>query len=72
MLGYPALFTPEGNGFVATFPDMLEAITDGGCEREAMEYAADAIAAALSKYVKRRPDIPRAGKARGNRRGWCF
>jgi antitoxin HicB len=65
MLSYPAQFTPEGRGFVVTFPDIPEAITDGDSDREAMEYAVDAIITAFSEYIKRRRDIPTPGKARG-------
>ena len=65
MLSYPAQFAPEGRGYVVTFPDIPEAITDGDSEREAMEYAVDAIITAFSEYIKRRRGIPRASKARG-------
>jgi antitoxin HicB len=65
VLSYPAQFTPEGRGFVVTFPDIPEAITDGDSEREAMEYAVDAIITAFSEYIKRRRAIPQASKARG-------
>jgi len=64
MLSYPARFTPEGRGFVVTFPDIPEAITDGDSEREAMEYAVDAIITIFTEYIKRRRAIPRASKAR--------
>ena len=65
MLSYLAKFTPEGRGFVVTFPDIPEAITDGDSEREAMEYAVDAIITVFTEYIKRRQAIPRASKARG-------
>jgi antitoxin HicB len=65
MLIYPARFTPEGQGFVVTFPDIPEAITDGDSEQEAMEYAVDAIESMLTIYIRRRREIPRPSKARG-------
>jgi antitoxin HicB len=65
MLSYPAQFTPEGRGFVVTFPDIPEAITDGDSELEAMEYAEGAIKTAFTEYIKRRRAIPRASKPRG-------
>lgn len=65
MLSYPAQFTPEGRGFVVTFPDIPEAITDGDSETEAMEYAVDAIITMFTEYIKRRRPIPRASKPRG-------
>ena len=65
MLSYPAQFTPEGRGFVVTFPDIPEALTDGDSEAEAMEYAVDAIITIFTEYIKRRHGIPRASKVRG-------
>lgn len=65
MLAYPARFTPEGRGFVVTFPDIPEGITDGDSEEEAMEFAVDAIETMLSEYIKRRREIPPPGKFRG-------
>ncbi|MGO4881716.1 MAG: type II toxin-antitoxin system HicB family antitoxin [Bryobacteraceae bacterium] len=65
MLAYPARFAPEGRGFVVTFPDIPEAITDGDSEEEAMQFAVDAIETMLSEYIKRRREIPRPGKPRG-------
>lgn len=65
MLAYPALFEPEGKGFVVTFPDIPEAITEGDSAGEAMEYAVDALQTALSEYINRRLEIPSPGRARG-------
>ena len=65
MLAYPALFQPEGKGFVITFPDLPEAITEGDSPREAMEFAIDALQTVLSEYINRRLDIPRPKRMRG-------
>jgi len=67
MLEYSALFTPdpEAGGFVVTFPDLPEAITEGATEEEAMLYAADAVATSLSVYVDRGMDIPTPRKVSG-------
>jgi len=65
MLAYPAKFTREEHGFTVTFPDLAEAIACGETEREAMEFAVDALETVLSEYIKRRRDLPRASKARG-------
>jgi antitoxin HicB len=48
---YPALFDPavEG-GFIVTFRDIPEAITQGETEIEAMEMAQDALRTALEFY----------------------
>ncbi len=66
MLAYPALFEPEGRGFVITFPDIPEAISEGNSADEAMEYAIDALQTVLSEYINRRLDIPQPKRARGN------
>ena len=49
MMRFPAKFkpSPEG-GFVVTFPDIPEAVTQGDDEAEAMRAAEDALEAALS------------------------
>jgi len=67
MLEYSALFTPdpEAGGFVVTFPDLPEAITEGATEAEAMLYAADAVATSLSVYMDRGMDIPTPRKVSG-------
>lgn len=48
---------PEG-GFVVTFPDVPEAITQGEDEDEALLYAVDALETALSFYVDGRAPLP--------------
>ena len=65
MIVYPAKFDRAKDGITVTFPDIPEAITCGFSEREAMEYAVDAIITAFSEYIKRRRAIPPASKARG-------
>jgi len=67
MLEHSALFTPdpEAGGFVVSFPDLPEAITEGASEEEAMLYAADALATSLSVYMDRGMDIPTPRKVRG-------
>jgi len=62
---YPVLFTPEGNGFVVTVPDVPEVITEGDSIEEAIEYAIDAIELILGEYMRRRADIPVPSKRRG-------
>ena len=65
MIVYPAKFDRAKDGITVTFPDIPEAITCGFSEREAMEYAVDAIITVFTEYIKRRQSIPRASKARG-------
>jgi antitoxin HicB len=59
MLDYPVILEaqPEG-GFVVTFPDVPEAITQGEDEEEALLYAVDALETALSFYVDDRKPLP--------------
>ena len=65
MFSYPGRFTPETGGFVVTFVDVPEAITEGDSPEEAMEYAVDALATALSVYIRRRLPLPAPSKLRG-------
>ena len=48
----------EDGGFVATFPDVPEAITSGRDRAEALAEAEDALAVALAGYVHEKWDIP--------------
>jgi len=66
MLEYPVDLSPaEEGGFVVTFPDVPEAITQGDTRDEALLAAKDALETALSMYVDNRRDLPRPGAARG-------
>ena len=50
---YPAVFEPaEEGGFVITFPDVYEAITQGDDEREGLDMAQDAL---ITDVYKRQP-----------------
>ncbi len=56
---YPCQLTPdEDGGFVATFPDVPEAITGGDDQAEALAMAEDALATALAGYVHEKWEIP--------------
>ncbi len=59
MFDYPVVLEaqPEG-GFVVTFPDVPEAITQGEDADEALLYAVDALETALSFYVEARKPLP--------------
>ena len=69
MLDYPVVLDaqPEG-GFVVTFPDVPEAITQGEDEQEALLYAVDALETALSFYIDARKPLPAASKAKRRQR----
>ncbi|MHB8763922.1 MAG: type II toxin-antitoxin system HicB family antitoxin [Deferrisomatales bacterium] len=66
MFDYPVVLAeqPEG-GFVATFPDVPEAVTQGEDADEALLYAVDALEAALSFYVEGRKPLPEPSAAEG-------
>ena len=60
---YPAKFTPGGKagGFVVTFPDVPEAITQGDTMEEALAMASEALELALTFYTEKWADIPEPG-----------
>ena len=48
---YPAILTPQPEGgYVVTFPDVPEAITQGDTIDEALDHAIDALETALTFY----------------------
>lgn len=56
---YPCdLQTDEDGWFVATFPDVAQAITGGPSRDEALRLAADALAVALAGYLLEGREIP--------------
>jgi antitoxin HicB len=64
MFDYPVILEaqPEG-GFVVTFPDVPEAITQG--EEEALLYAVEALESALLFYINDRAPLPVPSEADG-------
>lgn len=54
----------EEGGFVVTFPDVPEAITQGEDQDEALLRAVDALETALSFYTDAGRDLPKASKAK--------
>lgn len=67
LFDYPVVLQaqPEG-GFVVTFPDVPEAITQGEDEEEALLYAVDALETALSFYLDGRKALPVPSKPKRN------
>ena len=65
MFDYPVVLAaqPEG-GFVVTFPDIPEAITQGEDHDESLLYAVNALEAALSFYIDDRRPLPVPSKAK--------
>jgi antitoxin HicB len=68
---YPIRFTRSRTigekGYMVTFPDVPEAITEGDTAVEALANAVDALETALSFYVEEGKDLPRPSAARGRR-----
>ena len=60
---YPARFTHDklAGGFVVTFPDVPEAITQGDTLEEAMTMASEALELALTFYTEKWIDLPSPG-----------
>lgn len=62
---YPAKFTPDPDGgYVVTFRDVPEAITQGETIEECREEAAGALQAAVETYIERRLPIPAPSTAK--------
>jgi antitoxin HicB len=68
--GYPARFTrdKEADGFVVTFRDVPEAITQGGSRESSAEAAAGALQAALEGRILSNLEIPRASAPKSSER----
>ena len=61
---YPATFTPaEEGGFVVTFRDIPESITQGDDEQEALFMATDALLSAMDFYFEDKRPVPAPSKA---------
>lgn len=62
---YPVHLEPNDRGvFVASFPDMPEAITEGDTRKEAMAEAVDARAVAMGAHVEDHRPVPVASSVR--------
>lgn len=67
LYAYPCQLAPdEDGGYVATFPDVPEAITGGSNRPEALTMAEDALATALAGYVHAKWEIPSPSEAVSN------
>jgi antitoxin HicB len=65
MFMYPVTLTPDeaDGGFVVTFVDIPEAITQGDTEAEALAAAKDALESALDFYFEDKRVVPSPSKA---------
>jgi antitoxin HicB len=55
---YPACFTPETGGFVVTFRDIPEAVTQGDDADEAFTMAKDVLLASMEVYFDEKRQVP--------------
>ena len=69
---YPATLTPDtqDGGFVVTFVDVPEAITQGDDVSEALRQAADCLEEAMVGRIRRHGDIPKASPIRAGNMPW--
>lgn len=66
---YPAIFTPaDEGGFVVTFRDIPEAITQGDDEAEALFMARDVLREAMGIYFEDKRAVPMPSKAQKGER----
>jgi antitoxin HicB len=68
VLRYPVVITPDGDQFMAAFPDIPEALTGAPTEAEALAQARDALITAMDFYFEdrrpmRMPSKPASGQA---------
>lgn len=69
MLSYPVrLKAAEEGGFIVTFPDIPEAITQGEDVEDALYHAADALESALDFYFEDRRSVPAPSKPKRGQR----
>jgi len=59
---YPAKLTKDEDGFVITFRDIPEAITQGDTHNEAIEMAEDALLTAMEFYFEDNRQVPLPSK----------
>jgi antitoxin HicB len=66
---YPATFTPaDEGGFVVTFRDIPEAITQGDDEAEALDMAADVLLSSMEFYFEDKRQVPPPSKPEAGER----
>lgn len=69
MLSYPVrLKAAEEGGYIVTFPDIPEAITQGEDREDALRHAADALESALEFYFEARRRVPAPSKPKRGQR----
>lgn len=64
MLGYPARLDKTRAGYVVSFRDIPEALTEGKNRKDALAMAADALATAIDFYFEDRREVPSPSRPR--------
>jgi predicted RNase H-like HicB family nuclease len=55
---YPVILTQDTGGYIVTFPDVPEAMTQGDSYAEAMEMAKDALESSVELYTEKNQSFP--------------
>ncbi|WP_337071980.1 type II toxin-antitoxin system HicB family antitoxin [Klebsiella aerogenes] len=63
---YPVKLEPDSGGFVVSFPDIPEALTQGDTREEALEMARDALVTAFEFYFEDGERVPAPGDITGD------
>ena len=66
MSTYPFILTPDGPGYMVTFPDIPEATTYGDTKAEAIDLAYDCLITALDFYFDFMRSVPAPAKRAGD------
>src|SRR4051794_36591069 len=63
---FSAVFTPDkkSGGFVVTFPDLPECVTQGESVEDASAMAEDALRLCVGEYIRRNKELPAPGTKR--------
>jgi len=63
---YPVNLTPDSGGYVVSFPDVPEALTQGDTREEALSSALDALVTAFEFYFEDNERVPEPGDVTGD------
>lgn len=63
---YPVKLEPDSGGFVVSFPDIPEALTQGDTREDALEMARDALVTAFEFYFEDGERVPAPGDITGD------
>ncbi|EHG4045875.1 type II toxin-antitoxin system HicB family antitoxin [Salmonella enterica] len=63
---YPVILMPDSGGYVVSFPDIPEALTQGDTREEALKNALDALVTAFEFYFEDGERIPEPSEVNGD------